>query len=205
MISVVIPVYNVEKYLRECLNSVVNQTFKNIEIICVNDGSLDNSSTILEEFVQKDSRIKVIHKQNGGLSAARNDGMDILNLSLGGPAYNGTVANAIKSMYDSGIAVFCSSGNDDTNALNYPASYKGAISIAAIDKGAQKSSFSSYGSKVRYAAPGVDIISTAKSGSYVSMDGTSMACPAAAGTASEAYSSMYASQAEKTEETSEEM
>ena len=76
-ISIIIPIYNVEKYLRECLNSVVNQTFKNIEIICVNDGSLDNSSTILEEFVQKDSRIKVINKENGGYASAINTGLDI--------------------------------------------------------------------------------------------------------------------------------
>lgn len=76
-ISVIIPVYNVEKYLAECLTSVVNQTFKDIEIICVNDGSTDNSPMILEEFAQKDSRIKIINQENQGLSAARNTGIEV--------------------------------------------------------------------------------------------------------------------------------
>ncbi|MBR5160328.1 MAG: glycosyltransferase family 2 protein, partial [Thermoguttaceae bacterium] len=75
-ISVIIPVYNVEPYLRECLDSVVNQTFRDIEIICVNDGSTDGSPAILEEYAAKDSRIIIIHQQNGGLSAARNSGMN---------------------------------------------------------------------------------------------------------------------------------
>ena len=76
-ISVIIPVYNVEKYLAECLTSVVNQTFKDIEIICVNDGSTDNSPKILEEFAQKDDRIRIINQENQGLSAARNTGLDV--------------------------------------------------------------------------------------------------------------------------------
>ena len=71
-ISVIIPVYNVEKYLRQCLNSVVNQTMRDIQIICVNDGSMDNSRTILHEYGNRDARIKIIDKPNGGLSAARN-------------------------------------------------------------------------------------------------------------------------------------
>lgn len=71
-ISVIIPVYNVEQYLRECLDSIVNQTLKDIEIICVNDGSTDNSLAILEEYANKDGRIKIINKENGGPSAARN-------------------------------------------------------------------------------------------------------------------------------------
>ncbi|MBP3846437.1 glycosyltransferase [bacterium] len=74
-VSVIIPVYNVEKYLRECLESVVNQTLKDIEIICVNDGSTDNSLDILNEFSNKDNRVKIINKTNGGLSSARNAGM----------------------------------------------------------------------------------------------------------------------------------
>jgi glycosyltransferase involved in cell wall biosynthesis len=71
-VSIIIPVYNVEKYLRECLDSVVNQTLRDIEIICVNDGSPDRSPQILEEYASRDSRITVIHKENGGLSSARN-------------------------------------------------------------------------------------------------------------------------------------
>ena len=62
-VSVIIPVYNVEKYLRECLDSVVNQTLKDIEIICVNDGSTDNSLQILEEYASQDSRIKIINNE----------------------------------------------------------------------------------------------------------------------------------------------
>lgn len=75
-ISVIIPVYNVEQYLRECLDSVVNQTLKDIEIICVNDGSTDNSLQILEEYAQKDNRIKIINKENRGLASARNKGLE---------------------------------------------------------------------------------------------------------------------------------
>ncbi|MCR5651796.1 MAG: glycosyltransferase [Lachnospiraceae bacterium] len=75
-VSVIIPVYNVEPYLRECLDSVVNQTLRDIEIICVDDGSTDGSPAILEEYRNKDSRIKVITQENRGQSVARNRGMD---------------------------------------------------------------------------------------------------------------------------------
>ncbi|MEI0611003.1 glycosyltransferase family 2 protein [Brachyspira pilosicoli] len=76
MISVMILVYNVEKYLRNCLDSVVNQTYKDLEIICINDGSTDNSLSILEEYAAKDKRIKIINKKNAGVSAGRNDGIE---------------------------------------------------------------------------------------------------------------------------------
>lgn len=76
-ISVIIPVYKVEKYLKRCVESVVNQTYKNIEIILVNDGSPDKCGEICDEYARIDSRIKVIHKENGGLSSARNSGLDI--------------------------------------------------------------------------------------------------------------------------------
>ena len=76
-ISIIIPVYNVEKYLRRCLNSIINQTYKDIEIILVDDGSTDNSGKICDEYKEKDNRIVVIHKENGGLSDARNAGIDI--------------------------------------------------------------------------------------------------------------------------------
>lgn len=76
-VSVIIPVYNVEKYLRECLDSVVNQTLKDIEIICINDGSPDNSLAILEEYAKKDSRIRIINKKNQGQSIARNIGINL--------------------------------------------------------------------------------------------------------------------------------
>ncbi len=74
-ISIIIPVYNVEKYLNRCLDSIINQTFKDLEIICIDDGSTDTSSKILEEYASKDTRIKVIHQKNSGLSAVRNKGI----------------------------------------------------------------------------------------------------------------------------------
>ena len=76
LISVVIPVYNVEKYLEKCLDSVVGQTYGNLEIILVDDGSTDNSGAICDRYAQKDSRVVVIHQKNGGLSKARNVGID---------------------------------------------------------------------------------------------------------------------------------
>ena len=75
-VSVIIPIYNVEKYLRECLESVIDQTLKDIEIICVDDGSPDNCPRICDEYAQKDNRIKVIHKENGGYGKAMNVGLD---------------------------------------------------------------------------------------------------------------------------------
>lgn len=75
LISIIIPIYNVENYIRKCLESVINQTYKNIEIIIVNDGTEDNSMHIVEEYLQ-DKRIKIINKKNGGLSSARNKGLE---------------------------------------------------------------------------------------------------------------------------------
>ncbi|MDR2426988.1 MAG: glycosyltransferase [Endomicrobium sp.] len=74
-VSVIIPIYNIEKYLAHCLDSITNQTLKDIEIICVNDGSTDNSPMILEQYASKDSRIKIINTQNYGLPSARNSGL----------------------------------------------------------------------------------------------------------------------------------
>ncbi len=74
-VSIIIPIYNVENYLEECLNSVLNQTLKELEILCVNDGSTDGSLAILENFALKDSRIKVINKENGGYASAINLGL----------------------------------------------------------------------------------------------------------------------------------
>jgi len=74
-ISIIIPVYNVEPYIKKCLDSVINQTYKNIEILCINDGSTDNSGKICDEYAKSDRRIKVFHKANGGLSSALNVGL----------------------------------------------------------------------------------------------------------------------------------
>ncbi len=75
-ISVIVPVYNVEKYLNRCVDSIINQTYKNLEIILVDDGSPDNCSKICDEYANKDRRIKVVHKENGGLPSARNTGVE---------------------------------------------------------------------------------------------------------------------------------
>ena len=77
LISVIIPIYNVEEYLSDCLESVLNQTYKNLEIILINDGSQDESGNICNQFQIRDSRIKVLHNKNGGLSDARNHGLKI--------------------------------------------------------------------------------------------------------------------------------
>ena len=74
-ISIIIPVYNASKYLKKCIDSIINQTYRNIEIICINDGSVDNSLEILEKYKEKDDRIIIIDKENQGVSAARNDGI----------------------------------------------------------------------------------------------------------------------------------
>ena len=77
LISVIIPVYGVEKYISQCLESVINQTYKNLEIIVVNDGTKDRSAEIAKVYAAKDSRMKVYDFENGGLSVARNRGLEI--------------------------------------------------------------------------------------------------------------------------------
>lgn len=76
-ISIVVPIYNVEKYLDQCVKSIINQTYKNLEIILVNDGSIDNSGKICDKYKRQDNRVIVIHKENGGSSDARNVGIQI--------------------------------------------------------------------------------------------------------------------------------
>ncbi|MDT2638331.1 glycosyltransferase family 2 protein [Enterococcus dongliensis] len=76
-ISIIVPVYNVEKYLKKCVDSILNQTFKDFELILVDDGSPDSSGAICDQYAEKDSRVKVIHKKNGGLSDARNAGIEV--------------------------------------------------------------------------------------------------------------------------------
>ncbi len=75
LISVIVPIYNSEKYLNKCIESIVNNTYNNLEILLIDDGSLDNSPKICDEWEKKDKRIKVIHKNNGGVSSARNEGI----------------------------------------------------------------------------------------------------------------------------------
>ena len=79
LISVIVPVYNVEKILPYSLESIINQTYKDLEIIVVNDGSTDSSPEICKEYAKKDKRIKIINQKNKGLSGARNSGIDVAN------------------------------------------------------------------------------------------------------------------------------
>ena len=74
-ISIIVPVYNAEKYLHRCIDSILNQTFIDFEVLLINDGSTDSSGVICDEYAKKDSRIKVFHKRNGGVSSARNIGV----------------------------------------------------------------------------------------------------------------------------------
>ena len=82
LISVIVPVYKVEKYLKRCVKSIIDQTYGNLEIILVDDGSPDHCPAMCDDWTEKDSRIKVIHKNNGGLSDARNAGMKVANGEL---------------------------------------------------------------------------------------------------------------------------
>ena len=77
LLSVIVPVYNTAPWLRKCLNSIINQTYRNIEIICVDDGSTDDSLAVLQQYAVLDSRIKVIHQENAGVSVARNRGVEV--------------------------------------------------------------------------------------------------------------------------------
>ena len=79
LISIIVPIYNVEDYIKTCVNSIINQTYDNLEIFLIDDGSKDNSSIIIDELSKKDNRIKVIHKENGGVSSARNVGLSEAN------------------------------------------------------------------------------------------------------------------------------
>ena len=125
-ISIIVPIFNGELYLEECLNSLVNQTFNDIEIICVNDGSTDNSMKILEDFQKKDSRIEIISQPNQGVSIARNNGVnqangeyvlfvdsdDWLDLDACAELYSNAVSN------DSDIVLFNSVIENESNPVH---------------------------------------------------------------------------------------
>ena len=76
LISIIVPVYKAEKHLSECIDSIISQTYENFELILIDDGSPDNSGKICDEYAEKDKRIRAIHKENGGVSSARNTGLD---------------------------------------------------------------------------------------------------------------------------------
>ncbi len=117
-VSVIVPVYNTSKYLREFLNSVIFQSLKEIEIICTNDGSSDNSLEILREYEEKDSRIKVIDKQNEGHGAARNDGVKIAtgDFLLFIDSDDFLEPNALETLYNQ-------IKNDDSDVIFYNVNY----------------------------------------------------------------------------------
>ena len=83
LISIIIPVYNAERYIRRCIESVLSQTYKEIQVILINDGSTDNTLSILEEYSRSDSRIQLINKDNSGVSKTRNIGIDISKIAFG--------------------------------------------------------------------------------------------------------------------------
>ena len=109
--------------------------------------------------------------------------VDIINMSLGGPGYNELCQQTVTKAYNKGIAIFVAAGNDGASCINYPAHYDHIICVAATDPDNSRADFSTYGSWVDLSAPGVAIWSTYYNGAYTIMDGTSMACPVAAGEA----------------------
>lgn len=130
-VSVILPVYNVGKYLRQSLDSLLDQTLKEIEIICVDDGSTDDSYEILEEYKLKDSRIKVIHKENKGTGAARNDGLRLATGECIGfvDPDDWVKPNMFERLYSEikeknlDIAMCMPDGYDEKNAVNAPFPY----------------------------------------------------------------------------------
>jgi glycosyltransferase involved in cell wall biosynthesis len=79
LVSVIVPIYNVERFLERCFESIFNQTYKNFEIIAIDDGSTDSSAEILDQWAQKDKRIKAVHQHNIGVAATRNAGLRLAN------------------------------------------------------------------------------------------------------------------------------
>ena len=131
-VSLIIPVYNVEKYLKNCLESAINQTFKNIEIILINDGSTDDSLSICKEYKKKDPRICLINQKNGGLSAARNSGIRVAKGKyLSFLDSDDTIElNMIEE-----VVSFCENENLDIAVYGYTKQYENGKIIAKPDFG----------------------------------------------------------------------
>ncbi len=128
LISIIVPVYNVEKYLDECLTSLVNQSYSNIEIILVDDGSKDKSSFICDDYAKRYENIVVIHKENAGLGMARNSGIDIAKGKWVGfvdsddyvetNMYENLLNLVIQNEADMASCLFCNSSKRNTNIVN---------------------------------------------------------------------------------------
>lgn len=129
-ISIIIPIYNTSKYLDRCINSVINQTYTHIEIILVDDGSTDGSSAICDEFALKDNRIKVIHKENGGLSDARNAGLDVASGEYVGFLDSDDYVSP--EMYEKLIHRIEKTGCDIANAMYVRVDEKGEITPSRV-------------------------------------------------------------------------
>ena len=129
-ISVIVPVYNAEEYLHRCLDSILAQTFTDFELLLVNDGSKDNSGAICDDYAAKDSRIRVFHKENGGVSSARNIGLD--NVKGGWVAFvdadDWLDVNMFQEMYDCAISASADAVYCDINMIfkDYGQVYKAA-------------------------------------------------------------------------------
>jgi glycosyltransferase involved in cell wall biosynthesis len=137
-ISIIIPVYNVEPYIRKCLDSVISQTYANIEILLINDGSTDCSGKICDEYAEKDSRIRVFHKENGGVSSAKNTGLKNMTGECVGfvdpddwiePDMYEVLHNALKS---ENVPVSIASYFKDTFSKSKPVKNKKRIPAGAI-------------------------------------------------------------------------
>lgn len=144
LVSIVIPVYNMGKYLTKCLESAVNQTYGNIEIVCIDDGSTDNSAAIIRSFSEKDGRIKYLYQENRGLSAVRNVGMEKSHgeyiLFLDSDDYLHTravermlkaavsteadiVCSEIERVPDSNADIYCKINNNEITDISYEDMY----------------------------------------------------------------------------------
>ena len=132
LISIIIPVYKVEKYLEKCIQSVINQTYENLQIILVDDGSPDNCGKICDEYAQKDHRIEVIHKSNGGLSDARNKGLEIAKGEYIGFVDSDDYIEA--DMYEV-LYNLLKQYNADVSICNFYTVSQGKISIKNADNG----------------------------------------------------------------------
>lgn len=139
LVSIIIPVYNMEKYLTYCLESATNQTYKNIEIVCIDDGSTDKSANIIRSFSDKDKRVKYFYQKNKGLSAVRNLGMELARgeyiLFLDSDDYlhyqavermvnaasigADLICSEIKQVYDSNADIYCKIKNDSVADISF--------------------------------------------------------------------------------------